>query len=732
MNCLIAHIAKVLLLCLIMLSPLETTAQKGKLKKAKKAYDNFEFPKAIEKYSDILSDTTTLKRLQILRARLYMAEAYRKMNKIGEATRLYEEIVSSKLKRPEYVYHLARALMANGRYDEAKKWFKDYALLKPDDERSANMIRACDLIEQSFEIPSPFKIEHLPFNSANSDFAAAPWDKGLLFTSGRKTGLFAPKFEWNNAPFYDIYYTAPTDSGWTEAKSIKGSVNTRWHEGPAFPSQADSLLYFTRNAVYQGQQGISKAGVVKLNIYVAGFRKGKWIKTMETSLNHPQFSTAHPTLTADGNTMYFVSDKPGGSGGTDIYMAERIAGTRWSRPVNLGEKVNSAGNEMFPFIWQDSLLFFSTDGQTLFGGLDILMSARNRFDEWTTPQNLGYPINSTGDDFGFYIDSSYSTGYLSSNRDGGFGDDDIYKFTRNTIRLKGLVVEARNHNVLPNTSIKLNFLASGLPAATCHSSEGGYFECEVIPGVGYNIQCRLDGYIDHIDSIFIEPDDQEVLLPVFLKKFEIPTMVYLAFRSDTNHPLPDTIPLSIRKVGDSIGNHYLIQQKAVFKLTRDSVYILETKIEGYYTWRDTISTLDIAKPQVVQHDVYMHPVRVGDKIIHHVWLDENYEATLKTGLIIKTLKDFIYQNPDALFEVGAHTDTRGTAAFNLEYANRIAHEFRTLILKEASDTLWISAKGYGKSKPLNDCLIRKNCTDEEHAENRRIEIRVVAINRTVE
>lgn len=713
---------------LVFISP--AGAQDGKLKKANRAYENYELQKAVELYESVLIDTANLKRIPLLKAKINLAEAYRKMNKIGMAEKYYGEIVNSRLSRDEYIYHYARALMANGKYEEAKIWFQKFAELEPADERPGRMINACNLIAESFLRPSPFHIKNMPFNSPNSDFSAIPWGGGVLFTSGRRTGLFAPKFEWNNTPFFDLYYSAFDDSlGFQEAVRIKGSVNTKWHEGPASVSLADSQLYFTRNNYYQFEQGVSNAGVVKLNVYTAKYQNGKWVNTQEISLNHPQFSTAHPTITEDGNTMFFVSDKPGGSGGTDIYMAERVGGTRWARPVNLGSKINTEGNEMFPFIWKDSLLFFSTDGQTVFGGLDIYMASKDRFGEWKKPVNLGYPINSTSDDFGFYIDSNYASGYFSSNRDGGMGDDDIYGFTRNTIRMKGLVVDNKTHETLSKANVELIFTETGQLAAKSKTSASGYFEFEIIPGIAYTLQTDYPAYNENTILIKTNEQDKEILLPVFLQRTIIYSTVFFNFQTDSWHFLPDLIQVHIKLSGDSTFSQVLNlpKRKGVVRFGQDSIFTLCVKIPGFYTWRDTLSTMHIIKPQVFDLNIFLRPVITGEMMRMAISLDDTFNPMPGSVREIYRIYDLLFDNEALQIEIGAHTSSEGSKGYNLEHTQKIANAIRTKLAAMGIDEKRLTAIGYGEKYLLNDCNDKVPCSEAEHQVNKRIEIKILGL-----
>jgi len=209
---------------------------------------------------------------------------------------------------------------------------------------------------------------------------------------------------------------------------IKNEVgSTKYHEGPVTFDQSGERIFFSRNQYLKGKKRTSKKGIMKMNIYSAIKSGDDWVNEKELPWNTQEYEEVHPTLTADGNRLYFASNRPGGFGGMDLYYSD-FQGGKWEEPVNLGDTINTAGNEIFPFIHEDGTLYFASDGWGGFGGLDIFSSEQDESIAWQSPLNIGTPFNSPKDDFGFILNMTGTAGYLSSARDGGNGKDDIYSF----------------------------------------------------------------------------------------------------------------------------------------------------------------------------------------------------------------------------------------------------------------------------------------------------------------
>lgn len=273
-----------------------------------------------------------------------------------------------------------------------------------------------------------FTIGNISFNSAKCDFGGYDFQKGetLYFISSRRKGLIRRTWTWNADNFLDIY-TRKISSEKEVVKPFSKKVNSNFHEGPICFSADESRVYFTRNNIAKGKLRKDQKGIQNLKLYFAEVdEKGNWSNSFELKLNSKEYSVGHPTISKNSKTLYFVSDMPGGFGGADIYKAEILADGNLGQPINLGNKINTEGQEMFPWLSKEGQLFFASDGLIGLGGLDIFVADLSKDGLVNAIQHAGIGINSERDDFAFILSGDHKTGYFSSNRDGGQGDDDIY------------------------------------------------------------------------------------------------------------------------------------------------------------------------------------------------------------------------------------------------------------------------------------------------------------------
>lgn len=293
---------------------------------------------------------------------------------------------------------------------------------------------SCQVEEYKDEIRSVFGNINMGnlqvINSEEIDYNAVLVDDGVIFTSTRRQeeSQFAAtagggKLNAWKKKLSTLFYSRLTAGRLSDPQPLSGEVNAQYHESSATFSYSGNLMFFTRSSANKGRRGKRQ-----LKIFMAEKVENNWVNITELPFNSDDFSTCHPTISPDGTRLYFASNRPGGFGGMDIYVSV-YRNEKWNEPINLGPVINSAGNEVFPYISLDEVLYFSSSDQGGLGRLDIFRSKRV-VDEsqrtWQIKQNLGLPFNSEGDDFGFYINSDNTGGLFTSSREGGKGRDDIY------------------------------------------------------------------------------------------------------------------------------------------------------------------------------------------------------------------------------------------------------------------------------------------------------------------
>lgn len=264
-----------------------------------------------------------------------------------------------------------------------------------------------------------------PINTENLEFSPAFYQNGIVYvTSRRNSGAVDKKI---GETFFELFYSDLDRSGFPiKPQEFSVNMNSTMHEGPVTFNRKGNVVYFTRNNEENGIQKADSKGVTRLKIYEAIKGEFDWEDVRELSFNNDEFSTMHPSLSPDGRRLYFSSDMPGGYGGFDLYFAEK-RGESWSMPINMGPEINTQLNEVFPYIHESGVLFFSSNGHNSRGGLDIFMINIST-QSWGRVVNLGIPFNSPHDDLGFIIDGDGGFGYFTSSRSGGKGKDDIYYF----------------------------------------------------------------------------------------------------------------------------------------------------------------------------------------------------------------------------------------------------------------------------------------------------------------
>jgi tetratricopeptide (TPR) repeat protein len=453
-----------------------------------------------------------------------LGDCYRMMNDLESARHYYKLAVEQENIAATYYLYYAQSLMNSGDYAAAKTWFETYRTHEPDSRLADRMIEACDRALENSITQTPFELISLDLNSAVSDFGPAFYQNGILFTSSRMESIIRKKDTWTNAGYLDVYYVPVT---WQEdtvysVEKLRGSVNTfSYHDGPASVNREEDRIYFTRNNVLAGDAQTSRTGEIKLKIYAAE-RSGEGFKNVvELDFNGNEYSCAYPSVNYNESVIYYASDKAGGYGGTDIYYSTYDPGkARWSKPVNAGEHVNTEGDERFPFIHEDGTLYFASNGHLGYGGLDIYAASPVTTGslEYVAVRNLGKPFNSERDDFSFIIDPAGVSGFMASNRPGGRGDDDIYRFTSATTPIS--IFTQSGDSTLANVWITLYDINRRLNLQRGATRPDGEFSGRMQPNTQYMIIAQKKGYITVKKPWQTNDSNEPVQLTIELKRSE--------------------------------------------------------------------------------------------------------------------------------------------------------------------------------------------------------------------
>lgn len=427
---------------------------------------------------------------------------------------------------PEYLYRYAQTLKNIGETDEAKIYLEKFTSVNPTSIRSELIKSNKNSMSEIDKSSGRYAIKRLEINSPYTDYPNSMYDGKLLFTSARDTGNFTKRiFTWTGNAFTKLYESTINEDGSVEKPSkLSSKIDSKYNESGSVITKDGKTMYFTRNN-YLGKRGYNSEFVTLLKIYRAELKNEKWSNITELSINSDQFNTAHPFLNASEDVLYFVSDRPGGYGSSDIWRV-KLKGTGFEKPENLGPEINTDGRETFPFINSNNELYFSSDGRPGLGGLDVYATRIKPDGSFTKVLNLGTPINSEFDDFAYIIDYKTKQGYFSSNRKGGVGEDDIFALTETKTlefeciqRLKVLVIDAQTRNELTDVSLELLELDRTPKANSVIESRNQHvFDNKYECGESYLVVADFPGYILKEETITIGESSGETMLTILLNK----------------------------------------------------------------------------------------------------------------------------------------------------------------------------------------------------------------------
>ena len=463
------------------------------IRQGNRLYNDLAYNKAITEYQKGLS-----KKENNL-ARINLAESYRKMNNLSKAEEEYAKVVLQSDAQPIHKLRYAQLLMKNGKEVMARSYFELYLQSNPNDQAVRKLLASCDSVENWKKDSVNYTIKTSTLNSGQTNFSPVWYKDGIVFTSDRSTK--GKTYEWTGRPFLEMYYAKGNlENGFSNPTPMSG-INGIYHDGPATFNAAGDTMYFTRNN-YEGKKvQRSNSNIVDLKIYRAIKKDTLWGNLSEFEYNSKDYSNGHPALNSDGSKMYFVSDMPGGLGGTDIYMVERMNNT-WGKPVNMGPDVNTPYNDMFPTVYKDSILYFSSEGHYNMGGLD-LFSYNLKGQSKSEARNMGYPLNSGYDDFGIALNDSGTAGIFSSNRNSkNTSEDNLYTFLVNDIRftLEGIAVEKVTQAPVAGVLAELTNTITG-KKETVTTGPDGKFNFKLNPNTPYSVVGSKDGYFTNTEPV---------------------------------------------------------------------------------------------------------------------------------------------------------------------------------------------------------------------------------------
>lgn len=621
------------------MSSLCLTAQNNATKKADKHFNKYQFVEAAEDYLKLANSGDA-------DAYVYgqLAECYYNVFKTEDAEKWYAKALET-TSNPEMIYNYSQMLKANGKYEESNAQLEKFSAMRPADHRVTAFKANPNYLPKILEKGKKFNVQNLPINSEVSDFGGTLKDGKLYFTSARNSNR--KTYGWNEEPFLDIYAaTADSEGGFQTPAMIKENINTKYHEGTVSFSPDGNTMYFTRESYYDKvfeRDSLTKHKISFLNLYKSIKQEGKWSEAEALSLNGDNYSVKNPAVSADGKTLYFSSDKAGGYGQYDIYSAPIDADGMVGEATNMGQKLNTEGQEMFPFISSSNTLYFSSNGHLGLGGLDVFFA--KIIDGKVGPiRNIGIPVNGNADDFAFSINEETEEGFVSSNREGGKGSDDIYAVK------------------------KLQPICDVLMTVTVKDSETGL----VLEGASVDIK-------DAEGTVF----------------------------------------------GTKISNAQGIVE-----------FIIECDLDTLLTgskvdYESGMAEVEGTSEEEVSVEILLTPILeiiLADKVVlNPIYFDfDKSNITAQAAFELDKLVQLMTKYESIIISAESHTDSRGSATYNLSLSDRRAKTTAQYVISKGIDASRITGIGKGETSPNVDCSGK--CTEDEHQLNRRSEFFILGGN----
>jgi outer membrane protein OmpA-like peptidoglycan-associated protein len=431
-----------------------------------------------------------------------LGNAYYFNAELEKAGKWYGELFAmNQDQEAEYCYRYSQCLKAVGDYGQADKMLAAFNAKSGNDKRAQLYASHKNYLEEIKANSGRFNIEDAGINSEFSDYGSSFSGNKLVFASARDTGNVSKKVhKWTNQSFTNLYGSEVKNDGTlSQPERFSKRINSKFHESTPVFTQDGKTMYFTRNNYLDGKKGKDGKRITLLKLYKASLdQDGNWEDVVALPFNSENYSVAHPALSLDEKTLYFASDMPGTLGQSDLFKATINPDGSYGTPENLGATINTEGRETFPFISDENELYFASDARPGLGGLDIYVTKIEKDTNFVDIQNVGSPVNGTSDDFAFLIDGKSKNGFFTSNRTGGKGFDDIYKFTQTRKlaceqSLTGIITNNETAKILPNTKLslfdeKFQLLKQGI------SDENGHYDFEVLCGKTYFVRAEKQEY----------------------------------------------------------------------------------------------------------------------------------------------------------------------------------------------------------------------------------------------
>lgn len=696
-------------LILIVLTIQFTQAQTQDLKRAKRFFERTYYSEAIPMYEALLNQNRSFEVVKNL------ADSYYYTNDYANAQRQYRFLISRfpEAVDAEYYFRYSQTLKASGNYEESNKILRDYYLSSNNQKAVENLEKENQVLENISVLGNRFDIKNMNINTPNSEFGAVPYGDKLVFSAVKiKPFAFEKVYKWNNESYLDLMSVSLKNPRADSIRKFAVNLDSPLHESNAIFTKDGKTVYFTRNNYKNGKRAKNQDKVSVLQIFKAELIDGKWRNITALPFNSDNYSVEHPALSTDEKTLYFASDMPGSLGSFDIYSVA-ILGSDYGTPKNLGSTINTDKKEQFPFISKDNKLYFSSNGHGGYGFLDVFVSEIKN-NEFTTPLNVGLPVNSGYDDFSFVIDSDTHRGYFASNRKGGKGSDDIYEI--NEIQplviedcmqfISGIITDIDTKLPLDKAKVSLQDV-NKKEIESVFSTTDGRFSFSVACEKSYTVYASKEEYTNASKFLKLYKDRKKV------------NDASMALKSMESIKKEEVAVVEQKKKEAAIVAEQKKKEAVVLAENEKKAKEIAAKkaiVDAEIKKKEKIATIIAAEKDIVKDK---------DRLIiktDPIYFDYDLWYIRKESKpILNRVIELMKKYPEMVVEIGSHTDNRGNDKYNLDLSAKRATSTRDYFLSQGVDKKRIFAKGYGETVQIIKCEPSASCTEEQHELNRRSE-----------
>lgn len=743
----------ILLFAFLLTAGMGATAQ---MKRADEAFKHHHYLEAIELYEQAIR-----RDLDNDQAITNMAIALWRTNQLLQAEYWFTRAALMN-EDPEVKLMFAQVLIANEKYELAAKWLEKYMAVQTNDEKlhhARQVLAWANGLHDGARPSQDMRVTPAPINSPDLDFSPVFAQNKLYFTTNRKgvmkrSGEYDP---WTGGRFTDVFVAERTgENEFSEPEAATDFPLTAYHEGPFVFSPDGNELFITTSDIDERARRFDAENNTRVQIkhYLRDIN-GNWVQSKALPFLNSDYSTSHPAISPDGNTLVFASDRPGGKGGMDLYRVTRNERGNWSKPSALGEHINTRGSEAFPYIDANGDLYFSSNWHPGFGGLDIFRCAWDG-ENWGMPENVGQPINGARDDFGLVIEPGGHSGFFSSNRNFENGDDILFFKRTVGVRIEGRLVDCSSGRAIGHAQVELR--GKDYYRDFAFTDAEGFFSFTVNEGEVYEIAAQHERFraddactgAATCDTRGMNIGERTAIKLALAPDVPADRMIsYLCGKivhGVYGNPLSEAQITLIDENGYELEVTTGAHGAFFIEAQTDATYEVIAQKDAFMETRETITVTpqedqchSVSVALEPNRSVIPPPLPLDVKVtkgmvleLYHVYFDLGKSSIRQDAVEdLETFLQIMAKFPGMRGEIMAHTDSRADDDFNMKLSQQRAEAVQNWLVERGVDPKRLEARGYGETQLVNTCADGVDCTEEEHQRNRRVEFRIIDLGEEV-